>query len=170
MDPKPKTVTATFDNDASTDEALVSPQMTHQPPKATKLPKRLAGLMLVYTLASISGLMAAKNISDLGGMLCLLSLLMVIAIMGRQKAALYMLRGYSVLQLAFYSFLPVIMYDPDNLVAGPTTVDFGLFQAVVSDWIIFSVLIMIGVTQVWIGCSANVKAWFKPKVNMNILS
>ncbi|WP_432280117.1 hypothetical protein [Shewanella aestuarii] len=169
MDPKPKAHADTLVNNARSQEALVAQNMTQQP-IATKLPKRLAGLMLVYTFASISGLMAAKTTSDLGVMMCLLSLLMVIAIMGRQKAALYMLRGYSVLQLGFYSFLPVIMYDPDNLVAGPTTVDFGVFQAVVSDWIIFSVLIFIGIIQVWISFGAKVKAWFKPKVNMNILS
>ena len=135
-----------------------------------KLPKRLTALMLVYTLASISGLMAAGSVSELSAMLCLLTLLMVVAVFGRQKAALYMLRGYSTLQLAFYSFLPVLMYDPDNLVAGPTTMDFGLFQEVVSDWVIFSALIIIGIIQVWISFNAKVKAWFKPRQNMNIMS
>lgn len=148
------------DAQLQTPETLLKPQ----------LPKRLTVLMLVYTLASVSGLVSGESISDLGVMLCILVLLMVVAVFGRQKAALYMLRGYSVLQLALYSFLPVLMHDPDNLVAGPTTVDFGLFQAVVSDWVIFSFLIAIGVLQVWISFNGKVKAWFKPRQNMNIMS
>ncbi|MCL1141932.1 hypothetical protein [Shewanella gaetbuli] len=163
MDPKPKVATEAA---APVSTAAENTQLTTK----AILPKRLIALMIIYTLAAISGLMSAPSMSDLGAMLCWLTLLMVIAVFGRQKAALYMLRGYSVLQLAFYSFLPVIMYDPDNLVAGPTTVNFGLFQAVVSDWVIFSVLIAIGIAQVWISFDKHVKAWFKPRINMNIMS
>lgn len=168
MDAKPKVVTPVQTNTLPDADAL-SATSSMQPAKPT-LPKRLTALMLIYAAASFSGLMSAGSVSDLSSMLCMLTLLMVIAVFGRQKAALYMLRGYSVLQLAFYSCLPAIMYDPENLVAGPTTVDFGLFQAVVSDWIIFSVLIFMGALQVWISFDSKVKAWFKPRQSMNIMS
>jgi hypothetical protein len=139
-------------------------------PVKPHLPKRLIGLMIIYTLAAISGLMAANSVSELSAMLCILTLMMVLAIMGRQKAGLYLLRVYCVLQLLLYSVLPIIMYDPNNLVAGPTTFDFGLFQAVVADWVIYSVLITLGIIQVWISFNAKVKAWFKPRMNLNIMS
>ncbi|MGK0410423.1 MAG: hypothetical protein ACJASB_002600 [Shewanella psychromarinicola] len=139
-------------------------------PVKPHLPKRLIGLMIIYTLAAISGLMAVNSMSELSAMLCILTLMMVLAIMGRQKAGLYLLRVYCVLQLLLYSVLPIIMYDPDNLVAGPTTFDFGFFQTVVADWVIYSVLIALGIIQVWISFNAKVKAWFKPRMNLNIMS
>ncbi|MEH6736474.1 MAG: hypothetical protein V7690_17780 [Shewanella sp.] len=135
-----------------------------------RLPKRLIALMVIYTLSSVSGLMAASSLSELSAMLCILTLMMVLAIIGRQKAGLHLLRVYCLLQLLLYSLLPIIMYDPDNLVAGPTTFDFGLFQAVVPDWLIYSVLITLGIIQVWISFNAKVKAWFKPRMNLNIMS
>ncbi|QDE30371.1 hypothetical protein [Shewanella polaris] len=134
------------------------------------LPKRLIALLVVYTLSAISGLIAANSLADLSAMLCILTLMMVLAILGRQKAGLYLLRVYCVLQLLLYSLLPIIMYDPDNLVAGPTTFDFGFFQTVVADWVIYSVLIALGIIQVWISFNAKVKAWFKPRMNLNIMS
>ncbi|WP_420709389.1 hypothetical protein [Shewanella sp. 10N.7] len=128
-------------------------------------PKRLIALMAVYVMTSVSGLMAQQGV-----LLCVLTLLMVLGVAGRQKAALYMLRAYGILQLALYSVLPIIMYDPDNLVAGPTTVDFGFMQMVLPDWIIFSVLILLAILQVWVSFNKAVFKWFKPRMNFNIIS
>jgi hypothetical protein len=128
------------------------------------------GLMLVYTLLSISGLIATQSLSELSSMLCILTLLMVVAIMGKQKAALYLLRVYCLLQLMIYSMLPIIMYDPDNLDTSPTTMDFGVFQTVVPDWLLYGVLIAVGMLQVWISFNAKVKMWFKSRINFNIIS
>ncbi|MEZ9367776.1 hypothetical protein AB4140_02960 [Shewanella sp. 10N.286.51.B2] len=128
-------------------------------------PKRLMALLAVYVISSVSGLMAQQGV-----LLCILTLMMVLGITGRQKAALYMLRGYAILQLALYSMLPVIMYDPDNLVAGPTTFDFGFMQMVLPDWIIFTALIILALIQVWISFNAKVLKWFKPRMNFNIIS
>ncbi|WP_228768495.1 hypothetical protein [Shewanella sp. TC10] len=128
-------------------------------------PKRLIALMVVYVITSVSGLMAQQGV-----LLCALTLMMVLGVAGRQKAALYMLRGYGILQLALYSMLPVIMYDPDNIVAGPTTVDFGFMQMVLSDWVIFTVLIILALIQVWISFNKAVFEWFKPRMNFNIMS
>jgi hypothetical protein len=40
----------------------------------------------------------------------------------------------------------------------------------VPDWLIYSVLITLGIIQVWISFNAKVKAWFKPRMNLNIMS
>ncbi|ARD21527.1 MULTISPECIES: hypothetical protein [Shewanella] len=128
-------------------------------------PKRLIALMCVYVITSVSGLMAQQGV-----LLCILTLMMVLGVAGRQKAALYMLRAYAILQLALYSALPAIMYDPDNIVAGPTTVDFGFMQMVLSDWVIFTVLIVLALIQVWISFDKAVLKWFKPRMNFNIIS
>ena len=148
----------------------VPPPSTTNDIASTRLPKRLMGLMLVYTLLSISGLISTQSLSELSSMLCILTLLMVVAIMGKQKAALYLLRVYCLLQLMIYSMLPIIMYDPDNLDTSPTTMDFGVFQTVVPDWLLYGVLIAVGMLQVWISFNAKVKMWFKSRINFNIIS
>ena len=136
-------------------------------PKAadkTKLPKRLLALLLFLSIASISGLMAKQGV-----LFCILTLLMVIAVLGRQKAGLYMLRGYTVIQLGLVCLLPVILYDPGNLVAGPSTFQLGELQGQIPDYIVFSVLILLSVLQVWIAFTAKVKAYCHIKTNMNIM-
>ena len=130
-----------------------------------RLPKRLIALLIVYTAASISGLVAKQGV-----LFCLLTLFMVIAIIGRQKAALIMLRGYTLVQLGLISMLPVIMYDPDNLIVGPTTVYLGEWQSRLPDYVIFIALIVLSLLQVWVAFDKKVKAWFKPKLNLNIMS
>ena len=130
-----------------------------------RLPKRLIALLIVYTAASISGLVAKQGV-----LFCLLTLFMVIAIIGRQKAALIMLRGYTLVQLGLISMLPVIMYDPDNLIVGPTTVYLGEWQSKLPDYVIFIALIILSLLQVWVAFDKKVKAWFKPKLNLNIMS
>lgn len=140
---------------ANANNAIVIPRM----------PKRLLFLLLVYVVVAVSGLIAKQGV-----MFCILTLLMVLAILGRQKAGLMLLRVYTVLQLALVSMLPVIMYDPDNLVAGPTTVHLGQLQGKVPDYVIFTALIALSLVQVWIAFNAKVSTWFKPKLNLNIMN
>ena len=134
-------------------------------PRKTTMPKRLILLLILYVAASISGILAKQGV-----LFCILTLMMVLAIIGRQKTALYMLRGYTLVQLALMSILPVVMYDPDNLVAGPTTVSIGELHAKLPDYVIFTFLIALSILQVWIASSAKVQPWFTAKVNMNIMS
>ncbi|WP_227006715.1 hypothetical protein [Shewanella donghaensis] len=144
---------------------LTAVESTEEQQVKPTLPKRLIALLIVYVVSSVSGLMAEQGV-----LLCVLTLMMVLGITGRQKAALYMLRGYAILQLALYSMLPVIMYDPENLVAGPTTVNLGFVQMVLADWVIFTVLIILALIQVWISFNKKVFKWFKPRMNFNIIS
>ncbi|MCG9723406.1 hypothetical protein [Shewanella sp. Isolate7] len=142
----------------------VSPQAANQQPIKARLPKRLLAMLLLLTLASVSGLMAKQGV-----LFCMLTLLMVIAVLGRQKAGLYMLRGYTIIQLALVSLLPVILYDPDNLVAGPSTFHLGDWQGKLPDWLVFTVLILLALVQVWIAFTPKVKAYCHIKNSMNIM-
>ncbi|MCG9962737.1 MAG: hypothetical protein ACRDCT_18550 [Shewanella sp.] len=145
------------------ESSLATPVTT--PLTQARLPKRLIALLLLYVAASVSGLIAKQGV-----LFCLLTLLMVLGIVGRQKAGLIMLRGYTLVQLALVSMLPVILYDPDNLVAGPTTVHLGQWQGKFPDYVILIVLIILSLLQVWIAFDKKVKAWFKPKLNLNIMN
>ncbi|WP_259394877.1 hypothetical protein [Shewanella sp. SR44-3] len=129
------------------------------------LAKRLIALMVFFTVISVSGLIAKQGV-----LFCILTLLMVLAVFGRQRSALYLLRLYTISQLALVSALPVLLYDPDNLIVGPTLVDLGLLQLKLPDWMIFSILISLALLQVWVSFDAKVKAWFKPRMNFNIMS
>ncbi len=151
------------ETNAQAEKAQATEAANLQPVKA-KLPKRLLALLLVLTLASISGLMAEQGV-----LFCMLTLLMVIAVLGRQKAGLYMLRGYTIIQLGLVSLLPVILYDPDNLVAGPSTFHLGDWQGKLPDWLVFTVLILLAVLQVWIAFTPKVKAYCHIKNSMNIM-
>lgn len=130
-----------------------------------RLPKRLIVLLLLYVIASGSGLIAKQGV-----LFCLLTLFMVLGILGRQKAGLIMLRGYTLVQLALVSMLPVLLYDPDNLVVGPTTVHLGDWQGKLPDYVIFIALIILSLLQVWVAFDKKVKVWFKPKLNLNIIN
>ncbi|GIU21615.1 membrane protein [Shewanella colwelliana] len=131
---------------------------------AAKLPKRLILLLLFLAIASISGIVAKQGV-----LFCILTLFMVIAVLGRQKAGLYMLRGYTIIQLGLVSLLPVILYDPDNLVAGPSTFRLGDWEGKLPDYLVFGLLIALSVVQVWVAFNAKVKAYCHVKTNMNIM-
>ncbi|MBR9726618.1 hypothetical protein G3R48_01265 [Shewanella intestini] len=150
---------------------MVDTEHHDQPPevKLASFPKRLIILMLVYILASVSGLIT-DAVNKESALFCVLTLMMVVAVFGRQKAALYLLRAYAVVQLLLYCALPVIMYDPDNLVAGPTLFQVGKYYVEVADWVIYTVLIALGLWQLWVGFSPRVKRCFVRKVNMNLIN
>lgn len=157
----PKSDLDTLDSTAQSIESDTQRQDATKP----VLAKRLIALMVFFTVISISGLIAKQGV-----LFCILTLLMVLAVFGRQRSALYLLRLYTLSQLALVSLLPVFLYDPDNLVVGPTQVDLGLLQLTLPDWVIFSVLISLALLQVWVSFDAKVKAWFKPRMNFNIMS
>jgi len=160
---EPTTEEAAKENELNA-EASIS-QVTAKPMKP-KLPKRLAALCALLAIASISGIIAKQGV-----LFCIITLLMVVAILGRQRTAMYMLQGYTLIQLALVSMLPVILYDPGNLVVGnPSSFQIGELQGKIPDYIIFALLIMFSMLQVWIAFTAKVKAYFNTKINMNIMS
>lgn len=145
------------------ESSLPTPAVT--PATNPRLPKRLIVLLLLYVVASVSGLIAKQGV-----LFCLLTLFMVLGILGRQQAGLIMLRGYTLVQLALVSMLPVILYDPDNLVVGPTTVHLGGWHIQLPDYVIFTILFVLSLLPIWVAFDKKVKAWFKPKLNLNIMN
>lgn len=125
------------------------------------LPKRLAALLVFLVLISIIGLIMKQGV-----LLCILTLFMVLAIIGKQKSALIMLRVYTSLQLTIISMLPLVLYDPDNLTS---SVAIGSLKAQIPDWILFSILILLSIIQVWIAFTRKVGQYFNREVNLNIM-
>ncbi|WP_432653786.1 hypothetical protein [Shewanella jiangmenensis] len=129
------------------------------------MPKRLIALMLLYTLASVSGLVAKQGV-----LFCLLTLLMVLAVFARQKAGLWFLRGYTLVQLGMFSMLPFILDQGENVATGPNTLKLGSLQIEASDHTIFGVLILFGALQVLLVFTPKVGRFFTRDPNFNIMS
>ncbi|MCE9677931.1 hypothetical protein LZP69_01820 [Shewanella sp. AS1] len=138
--------------------------LTAEPVAKAKLPKRLVALLLFLTLASVSGIMANQGV-----LFCILTLFIVLAVLGRQLVGLYLLRGYTLVQLVAVCFLPVILYQPDNPLAGPSTFHLGTWQGKVPDLLVFGLLIIIAMVQAWIAFSPKVKAYCHVRNSMNIM-
>ena len=129
------------------------------------MPKRLIALLAFLVVISVSGLIAKQGV-----LFCILTLFMVLAIIGKQKAGLIMLRVYTSLQLIVVSVLPLLVYDPDNLAAsGPSSFAIGSFKAQLPDWFVFGVLILFAILQVWIAFTPKVGRYFNREMNLNIM-
>ncbi|MCL1110685.1 hypothetical protein L2719_14145 [Shewanella schlegeliana] len=142
-------------------------QPTTQPntPSKVSMPKRLIALLVFFVVISISGLIAKQGV-----LFSILTLFMVLAIIGKQKAGLIMLRVYTLLQLAIVSVLPLVLYDPENLAAsGPSSFAIGSFKTQLPDWIVFAILILLAIVQVWLAFNRKVGSYFDREVNLNIM-
>ncbi|MGS0681347.1 hypothetical protein ACVBIL_09320 [Shewanella sp. 125m-7] len=129
------------------------------------MPKRLIALLIFLVVISVSGLLAKQGV-----LFCILTLFMVLAIIGKQKAGLIMLRVYTALQLIVVSILPLVLYDPDNLaVSEASSFAIGSVKANIPDWIVFSFLILLAIVQVWIAFTRKVGHYFNRELNLNIM-
>ncbi|WP_245335332.1 hypothetical protein [Shewanella sp. WXL01] len=144
-------------------------QSANEQVSLARFPKRLLILMVVYILTSVSGLLASDTSNKQSLLFCVLTLMLVAAVFGRQKAALYMLRGYAVVQMAFYSMLPLLM-SGDATPREPTRFEVGPYFIELGDWFIYGLLFALGLWQLWVSFSKSVANCFVRKVNMNILS
>ncbi|AZQ09523.1 hypothetical protein [Shewanella khirikhana] len=129
------------------------------------MPKRLIVLMLLYVAAAVSGLVAKQGV-----LFCLLTLLMVVAVFARQKAGLWFLRGYTLVQLGMVSLLPFILDQGDDVATGPNTLNLAGMPFEASDYAIFAVLIGFCALQVWLVFTPKVGQFFNRAQNFNLMS
>jgi len=139
-------------------------EMSQTATESYAIPKRLLLLMLLYIAAAVSGLIAGQGV-----IFCLLTLIMVLAVLARHQAGLWALRLYTLVQLALVSFLPYILDQGDSVATGPNSLKITGFELKVPDWAIFSFLIGFCMLQVWIAFTPKVKAFFKRKMNFNLM-
>jgi len=129
-----------------------------------QMPKRLLALSLLYAVAAISGLLAKQGVT-----FCILTLLMVLAILARQRAGLWFLRGYTLVQLAIVSLMPFILDQGTNVATGPNSLNIGGMELKLSDYAIFAILIALSMVQVWLAFTARVASWFKQSQSFNLM-
>ncbi|QSX41575.1 hypothetical protein [Shewanella cyperi] len=129
-----------------------------------QMPKRLLALSLLYAAAAVSGLIAKQ-----GEIFCILTLLMVVAILARQRAGLWFLRGYTLVQLALVSLMPFILDQGSNVSTGPNSLNLGGMELKLSDYAIFAMLILLSMVQVWLAFTPKVAQWFKRTQSFNLM-
>lgn len=126
----------------------------------TTLPKRLIALLLMLTIAAAAGLFVQQGI-----LFCALILLMVIAILGRQRAGLYLLRGYTIAQLGIVSLLPMNLFTSDDV----TTLSEVIHLSSLPSYLLLAGLILLAIVQVWLAFNGKVSTYCHIKNNMNIM-
>ncbi|WOT04370.1 hypothetical protein [Shewanella youngdeokensis] len=133
-------------------------------PDPISMPKRLIALLVILVLMSLTGLMVSQGV-----LFCILTLFMVLAIIGKQKAGLIMLRVYTALQWVIASMLPLALYNPDNSASALATLTQGSLAEGIPDWILFGVLLAIATIEVIIAFTRKVSRYFNREVNLNIM-
>ena len=94
---------------------------------------------------------------------------MVLAVIGRQKTGLFMLRGYTVIQLTLVCLLPVLLQMSDKLGGMLTKLQLAGFEFNPESYFQLFILALISGLQVWIAFNSKVGAYFNRKMNMNIM-
>ncbi len=128
--------------------------------QATRLPKRLVALLLLLAIGAILGLVAQHGV-----LFCALILLMVIAVLGRQRMGLYLFRGYSIAQLGLTSLLPINLFSANDLAALASVINLDKWPV----HLLLTGLILFSTVQVWVAFNGKVSAYCHIKNSMNIM-
>ncbi|MCL1073840.1 hypothetical protein [Shewanella dokdonensis] len=133
-------------------------------PTKTPLPKRLLALMLVYAILALSGLFYGRGV-----ILSLLTLMMLLAIMARHKAGLWLLRGYAIIGLVGSTLLPYLLDINPQL--QQQLQQSALWHSLdsIPGWLSVGLLIALTMLQLWLVFSAKVSHFFKREINFNIM-
>ncbi len=132
---------------------------------STRLPKRLGALMALYAIASGAWLWLNP-----GNLFAILILFLVLAVVGRQKAGLFMLRGFVLVQLAIIALLPVLTQLSEQIQQVATRLQLDANSLSASSYLVMFVLVLMAGIQIWIAFTPKVAAYFNRKMNMNIMS
>lgn len=128
-----------------------------------KLPKRLLILAIIYFVIAVAGLAMSSSI-----LLWLLLALINIAVLGKQKAGLMMLKALGVAQLLLVSFVSLIWLNPSSLQQEPW---FEILQQ--QTWLhqplLLVAIIGLAIATLWVSFSHKVSHYCQPNINLNIM-
>ncbi|MDF0533771.1 hypothetical protein KDN34_12100 [Shewanella yunxiaonensis] len=127
-------------------------------------PKRLLLLMLVYALLSLTCFIGGFAV-----MFAMLTIMMLMAIMARHKAGLWLLRGYAIFGLVSSSLLPYVLDLNPQLLQQLQQSRIWPYLANIPGWSIIAVLILLTMLQLWVVFTPKVGAVFERNINFNIM-
>ncbi|RYV02682.1 hypothetical protein SOPP22_09170 [Shewanella sp. OPT22] len=132
--------------------------------KKLKMPKRLLFLISIYLITAIS--LFVLKIGVIAGVLLII---LAIAMIGKQKAALNMLRAFAILQGITLSLFPFILSQDSESISQllklPPSIAFNSSYDVLA----ISIASVFCALQLWFSFSKKVINWFTVNTNMNIM-
>lgn len=128
------------------------------------MPKRLLFLISIYLITAIS--LFVLKIGVIAGVLLII---LAIAMIGKQKAALNMLRAFAILQGITLSLFPFILSQDSESISQllklPPSIAFNSSYDVLA----ISIASVFCALQLWFSFSKKVINWFTVNTNMNIM-
>lgn len=128
------------------------------------MPKRLIVLIFVYIMLAI-----ALFITQTGVIAGVLLIVLSIAMIGKQKAALNMLRAFSILQGLTLSVLPFVLSQQLESISQLLQLPSDLMFSKNWDFAFISIASALCAIQIWLGFNKKVISWFSIDNNMNIM-
>ncbi|MBM7071028.1 hypothetical protein JQC92_03095 [Shewanella sp. 202IG2-18] len=132
--------------------------------KKLKMPKRLLFLISIYLITAIS--LFVLKIGVIAGVLLII---LTVAMIGKQKAALNMLRAFAILQGITLSLFPFILSQDSESISQllklPPSIAFNSSYDVLA----ISIASVFCALQLWFSFSKKVINWFTVNTNMNIM-
>ncbi|RLV58873.1 hypothetical protein D5018_15080 [Parashewanella curva] len=126
------------------------------------MPKSLIALLLCYLAIVSAGLLTKTAV-----IFCLVLIVLVIAIIGKQKAALLMLRVFTGLQVLAISFLPYAASQANESIF--KLLEFNLSISTTTEYTILGVWAVFCAFQVWVTINRTVAKWFENKNTFNVV-
>ncbi len=128
------------------------------------MPKRLLLLVTAYLLLAI-----ALFILKVGVIAGALLVILAIAMIGKQKAALNMLRAFAILQGVTLSLLPFVISRQNESVSQLLQLPSGIAFSPDYDLLAIFIASALCALQIWLSFTRKVTQWFSIDTNMNIM-
>ncbi len=129
------------------------------------MPKRLLLLCGVYCMLAATAL-----INSVAVVPALLLLMIVLSVFAKQQATAWILRGLAVFTLLSVSMAPYLLQQNPQLADAWQTWWTSSVLAVVPQWGIFVVALILSMLHLWLLFTAKVGQWFQRKNTFNIMS
>ena len=128
------------------------------------MPKRLLLLITAYLLLAV-----ALFILKIGIIAGALLVVLAIAMIGKQKAALNMLRAFAVLQGVTLSLLPFVISQQHESISHLLQLPPSIAFASDYDLLAISIASALCAIQIWLSFTKKLSQWFSVDTNMNIM-
>ena len=128
------------------------------------MPKRLLILVCAYLLLALS-----LFIFKVGVIAGVLLVILAVAMIGKQKAALNMLRAFAILQGVTLSLLPFVISQQNESISQLLKLPSSIALSPDYDLVVIFIASALCALQIWLSFTKKLTQWFSVETNMNIM-
>ena len=128
------------------------------------MPKRILILVSAYLLLAIS-----LFILKIGVIAGVLLVILAVAMIGKQKAALNMLRAFAILQGVTLSLLPFVISQQNESISLLLQLPSSIAFSPDYDLVVIFIASALCAIQIWLSFTKKLTQWFSVETNMNIM-